>query len=281
VAKEYLKVGFALAEGVGGNGFVNSYDACGLTNCFLQHTWVQMVASDLFGFGVNRTSEGGEDVLPHPFFGGVGIFSGEGIRQIYLAIACFEILLMNDADCFQVHLQVGDKRIGEHGGAVFFAFAIADDNLMIAEVYVFDAQAQTLGQAQAAAVEDLCHELGNACHFVDNGHGFLMGEDHGQGFRFFGAEYIRGEGNVYLQDVAIQEDDGAQCLVLSRSGDMPFYGEVGDESLYFLRAHVFWVALVVEEDVALDPILVCFFGAGGVIPQGDATRCLTRMASLT
>jgi len=65
------------------------------------------------------------------------------------------------------------------------------------------------------------------------------------------------------------------------SGNVPFDGQVGDEGLDFLRAHVFGVAFVVEEDVARDPVFVCFFGAGGVIPQGDATRCLTRMASPT
>jgi hypothetical protein len=56
---------------------------------------------------------------------------------------------------------------------------------------------------------------------------------------------------------------------VSGGGDVPFDSQVGDESLYFLGAHVFGVSLVVEEYVALDPILICFFGAGGVMFDAD------------
>jgi len=202
-----------MTEGMRRDWFAYSGELGCMANRFLQNAGVYMVAPDLFGFGVNRTGGSGEYVLPHPFFGRVGIFPGEGIRQVYLAVAGFQVLLVNNLDRFQVQFQISDKRIGEHGGAVFFPLAIADNDLVVAKVNVLDAQAQALGQAQAAAVEDLCHKLGNACHFVDDGHGFLMGEDNGQGFRFFGAEYIRGEGDVYLQDMAIQENDSAQCLV--------------------------------------------------------------------
>jgi hypothetical protein len=41
------------------------------------------------------------------------------------------------------------------------------------------------------------------------------------------------------------------------------------------------VAFAVEPDVAGDPADVSFLGADGVVPQGDATRCLRRMASRT
>ena len=55
---------------------------------------------------------------------------------------------------------------------------------------------------------------------------------------------------------------------------MSFGGEVCDESLYFLCAHVFWVAFVVEEDVAPDPVFVCLFGAGGVMFDADGVAYL-------
>ena len=58
------------------------------------------------------------------------------------------------------------------------------------------------------------------------------------------------------------------------SGNVPFDGQVGDEGLDFLRAHVFGVALVVEENVTRDPVFVCFFGAGGVMFNADGVADL-------
>ena len=55
---------------------------------------------------------------------------------------------------------------------------------------------------------------------------------------------------------------------------MSFGGQVGDESLYFLCAHVFGVALVVEENVAPDPVYVRFLGAGGIMFDADGVADL-------
>jgi len=68
--------GEGVAKDMRGNGFVYSYNARGLANCFLQNAFVEMVTPDFFGFRVSRTSDGREDILPDPFFRGVGIFSG-------------------------------------------------------------------------------------------------------------------------------------------------------------------------------------------------------------
>lgn len=76
-----------------------------------------------------------------------------------------------------------------------------------------------------------------------------------------------------MEDVAVEEEDGAEGLVLSGGGDVFFDGEVGDECLDFFRAHVFGVAVdfaaaqcgVVEEDVAGYPFSVGLFGAVGVM----------------
>ena len=148
-----------MAEGVRGNRLVYFCEKGGLANCFLQNTGVHVVPPGLFGFGVNRTRKGGEEVLPDPFFGSVGVFSGEGVRQVYFSKAFFHILLMDGAHSFQVSLQVRDERIGKHGEAVFFAFAIADDNLVITEVNILHTQAQTFHEAQSASIENLGHQL--------------------------------------------------------------------------------------------------------------------------
>jgi len=67
---------------------------------------------------------------------------------------------------FQVKLHRLNNRIGQHGDAVIFALAIADDNLMIVEVNIFDAQAHGFHDAQAAAVHDLGNEFVRAGEVV-------------------------------------------------------------------------------------------------------------------
>ncbi len=172
-----------------------------------------------------------------------------------------EVGLVDALDGLYLPLKCGDEGVGQDGDAVVIAFAVTDDDLAIAEVYVFDAEAGTFHEAQTAAEEDLCHELGDSAHFGDDGEGFGVGEDDGEGFGFLGANDVGGKVNLGLKNMAVEEEDGAEGLILGGGGDVLFGGEVGDECLDFGRAHVFWVAFVVEEDVAFDPILVGLFGA--------------------
>ena len=48
---------------------------------------------------------------------------------------------------------------------------------------------------------------------------------------------------------------------MGRGGDVAINGQVGEEGSDVRRAQVFGVLLVMEEDVALDPIYVSVFGA--------------------
>lgn len=100
---------------------------------------------------------------------------------------------------------------------------------------------------------------------AEDGKGFFVGEDGGEGFGFFGADDASGDVYFGLEDVAVEKEDGGECLVLGGGGDVFFDGEVGDEGLDFFGSHVFGVAFVVEEDVAFDPFAVGLFGAVGVM----------------
>jgi hypothetical protein len=68
-----------------------------------------------------------------------------------------------------------------------------------------------------------------------------------------------------LQDLSVQEEQGAQCLVLSGRGDPSVHGEGTEEAGDFGRPHLGGVALVVEEDVAADPRDVGLLGATTVM----------------
>jgi len=174
--------GKRVSEGVRRDVLVNFGGLGGGADGFLQQAGVKVVAHGLFGDGVDRQSRGREEVLPESFAGGAGVFAGEGVGEANFAEAVSEVGLMDALDGLNLALEGGDEGIGEDGGAVVFAFAVTDNDLTTAEVYVLDAQAQAFHEPQSAAVEDLCHKLGNAAHFANDGEGLLMGEDDGDGF---------------------------------------------------------------------------------------------------
>ncbi len=77
-----------------------------------------------------------------------------------------------------------------------------------------------------------------------------------------------------MQDVAVEEGDGAEGLVLGGGRDIAVCGEVDDELLYFGDAHFAGVFFVVEEDVAANPVDIGFFGALGVVFSADGVADL-------
>lgn len=172
---------------------------------------------------------------------------------------------MKEADAFDLAAQVRDDGVGEGGDAVLFAFAIADGEGFVFKVDVFDAQAQTFHEAQAGAIENLRHEFVQPIHPVDDADDLFAAEDGGEAFGSFGGGEEDGF-DLFLQDFAIEEEDGGKRLVLGGGGNGAFGGEVDEECPDLLCAHFEGVALLVEEDVPADPVQIGFFGAVGVVP---------------
>ncbi len=71
------------------------------------------------------------------------------------------------------------------------------------------------------------------------------------------------------EDVAIQEQDAGQGLVLGRRRDLAAHGEIGQERDDFGGSHLVGVALVVEQDEATNPLYVGLFGPRAHVAQPD------------
>jgi hypothetical protein len=102
VAKEYLKVGFALAKGMRGNRLVQAGGLSGLPDGFLNHRNLQMVPLDPFRDRIRRTVQGWKNVLPGEFFGGVGVFTLQGEGKGNFPKAFLQISLVNKAGDFDL-----------------------------------------------------------------------------------------------------------------------------------------------------------------------------------
>ena len=71
------------------------------------------------------------------------------------------------------------------------------------------------------------------------------------------------------EHLAIEEEQGAQGLVLGGGSDFVVNGERGQEGGDLGGAHLSRVALAMEEDVTRDPLDVRLLGASAVLPGAD------------
>lgn len=108
------------------------------------------------------------------------------------------------------------------------------------------------------------HEFVDAGHVADDLKGFLAGEDGGKPLGAFGRGRQDGF-DFFVEDFAVEEEDGGEGLVLGGGGNVAVVSEVKEEGLDFGGAHFEGVAFAVEEDVAAHPVKVGLFGAIGVV----------------
>ncbi len=269
--------GEGVAEDVGRDAFGDVGAFGGLAHGFLYDAGVEMVAAADAGAGIGGDAGGGEAPLPGPFVGGVGVFAGEGVGQVDGAVSGFQVFLMKDTHLAQVFLQGGLNGFGKDGDAVFGAFAVADDNLVLGEVDVFHAQAEAFVEAEAGAVEDLDDEEGDAGELVQDALDFCTGEDDGEALGLFGHDRADRLLDGLFQDMVVEKEDGAEGLVLGGGGDVFVDREMSEESLDILDAQVFGMdvlapAFFMKEDEAFDPGDVALLGAVGVVhaAEGEA-----------
>lgn len=212
--------GKAMAKSMRGNRFIDFGNAGSLAHGTLEDSFIDMVAE----FTCRARGDGGariagalgcrEDVLPGPFLGGARVFAVERKRQRNAAVAIFDILFVHNFYFAKVLPDGSNQRIGEHGVAVFVAFASPHDNLVVFKVNIFDAQVHTLHETQPSAIEDLCHEFGCSLHVADDGESFLFGEDGWEAGGSFGANQLGRQGKFAVKNVAVEEKHCAEGLVL-------------------------------------------------------------------
>lgn len=93
---------------------------------------------------------------------------------------------------------------------------------------------------------------------------FLMGQHHRQPARAPGAREFTDIAQRLLKDVAIQEDEGVQGLVLCGRRHMAFHRKVFQEGLYLGGSHAGGMPHAVESDEEAYPVAVGLLGSGAV-----------------
>lgn len=73
-------------------------------------------------------------------------------------VAVAHVVLVQGRHAFEMALERCAKTIGKYGHPVFLPLAIADGNLFVGEVDIFDAEAQGLDEPEAGAIEQVDNE---------------------------------------------------------------------------------------------------------------------------
>jgi len=119
-------------------------------------------------------------------------------------------------------------------------------------------QGDAFHQAQASAVEYLTHEPEGRFELVEQGED-LAAREHGRQMHGPSRGLETGEiGHGHVEDAFVQEDDGAEGLVLRRRGHAALRREFVEECGDLACAHRAGMLLVVKADELADPVEVRF-----------------------
>jgi hypothetical protein len=103
--------------------------------------------------------------------------------------------------------------------------------------------------------------------FGDDRAHLVSSQDDGEVFRSLGPDHVIEPGQVLVQDVAVEEQERAQRLVLGGGGNLALDGEGAEEARDLGGAHLGGMALVVDEDAPADPSDVSLLGAATAVAK--------------
>ena len=222
---------------------------------------VEVVTPPLARFRITVGPSRGEHPLPDPFAPGIRVLPGERGGQLDPASALLEIALVPGADGLKMPREISFERRREHCDAILVALSTPHHNLIPGEIDVLDAQAAAFEQAKSRSVEQRNHEPWCAGQRGEDCGDLLARQDYWQTFRALGPDDAVEPRQVDLENVPVEEEEGAKRLVLRGRGDAPIDGQRAQEARDLGGAHLGRVALAMEEDVAPDPRDVRRLGA--------------------
>jgi len=233
----------------------------------LEHGFVKVVPAALAGGALLVEARGGEYPLPWPLATGVRVLAPQSQRQFHPAGAVTKIHLVLLLDHREVPGQFGFHNGRQHGHSILVPLATADGQLVPREVDILHPEVRAFEQPQAGAVEEHGHQAGHAVHLEEEGPNLLPGEHDREPRRALRPDHVVEPWQVLLEDVAIQEEERAQCLVLGRRRHVALDGERAEELRDLRCAHLGRMTLAMEEDEPADPRQIGTLGAPAEMPD--------------
>ena len=178
--------------------------------------------------------------------------------------AVLQVFLPGNARLFDLSAEGGFGRFGQEGVPVFLPFPVADGDEPVAEVEVFDAQPEDLGDTKSGPVQKHRGESVRAAHVVDDELNFGRGEHDRHALQTFGADECVDGVPLCPENISVEKEKRVERLILCRCGNASGCGEVGQEVADIVRAEVARVGVAVIPDVPDNPSGVGLFRLVGV-----------------
>jgi hypothetical protein len=172
-------------------------------------------------------------------------------------------------DALKVGTQGTGQSVGQHRHAVLSSLAVSYRDLPACEVDVLDSEPATLQEAQPGTVEERRHQPRDSPHPRQDRLDLLKGQDQRQANGPLRPDHAVETGDLTTQDLAVQEQQGTERLVLRGRADPPPGGETGEELRDLGGAHGSGVPLPGEASVAPDPHEVRLLRARAVVAGTD------------
>jgi hypothetical protein len=163
----------AVAKGMAGHAFADTGLPSRFFDSVLQAGGIDVMATLLFAARVESTFRGGKEVLPGKLTRCVRIFQVESMGQVDFAQACRQVILVEEADAFDLTPEGGNQGVWQRGNAILLPFAITHGNGFIVKVNILDTQANAFHEAQSGTVKELSHEVMDPGKITDYAQDFL------------------------------------------------------------------------------------------------------------
>lgn len=240
----------------------------GIPNGPLDDGRIEMPTAAKARAGVVDESRPGEEVLPTEVGGGRWRLTGKGIRERYMAKPAQHVFLVQRAKTQQVGFEWRLEAGRNDCEPVPLALSIDDDDRVVIEVEVLDAEVQALRKAKAGAVEHLADEAKRALEAAEESQRFTLAEDGRNVPRAPGTTELKRGWQVDRQDLSEEAQDGCKRLALCAGRDVFYRGEVRKKRLDLDLAECGRGATGMEPEESADPMRVCIDSAWGATQEG-------------
>jgi hypothetical protein len=202
---------------------------------------------------VGARARGGEEVLPGEALRGRWHLDAQGVREIDFATARGKLGAVALGDGVELRAEAVPHPRGQEGGAVVVPLASTDGEHVALEVDVLHAEGEAFEEAKAAAATYFRDEPERRLQVLEERAHVAAREDRGEVLGAVSAFEARERRQVEVEDLAVEEGEGAEGLVLGGRRDAAVDGEAVEEGGDLGGAEVAGVAAVVEGDVGADP----------------------------
>ena len=219
---------------------------------------------------VHRQASRRKHPHPGPFLPRLRVFAIERVGHPHARLPRGAIRLPQHAHPGEVGLERLPQGGRQHHHPVLVTLPLAYHDLTPIEVQILDPQPQPFHQAQSGAVEHPGDQPGRSFHHIEEPLDLGAAQDHREPLRPPGADHVAEFSQRQLQDRLVEEQQGAQRLILGAGRHVPGHREVLKELADFGLRQGSRCRIAMEAQEPDDPVPVRLLGAQRVPAEPHA-----------